>query len=206
MVEVRKPFPDYAIPRIWSWMEEFRSSVADDFAPTTLDAFMRDWDARTTEERWAVYRDGELGGLISIQPLNPVVVTSHILFKKDFWGQETTIPAIRKVYEEVFDRGVIKISSAVFNDNHAIKGLAKKIGAKREGILKNQTLRGGKPVHMAALGLLKEEFINATIEPSDHPGANGSKRGVRSAVKHPRSQDIGVVQQEDDGSNGDVRT
>lgn len=156
-ITVETPFPEYAVPRVWTWMERFRSRVADDFAPKTLEEFVDDWERRGSET-WAVYRDGELGGLVTVEQVSPVVASSHCLFKKEFWGAETTIPALQQVYGKVFERGITKISSAVFHDNDTIKSLAYKIGAKREGMLRNQTLRGGKPVHMVVVGLLKEDF------------------------------------------------
>jgi RimJ/RimL family protein N-acetyltransferase len=141
-------------------MSEFRDRVADDYAATTLDAFMLDWQRRAAagQQSWAIYRDGELGGLVTLDLANPGVGSTHCLFVKRMWGQETTLPALREVYRLIFETGLRKLLAFVFDDNWQIKAIARKLGARREGFLRQQTMRGGKPVDMVILGLLREEF------------------------------------------------
>lgn len=159
-IRVVTPFPDFAAPRIWAWMEQFRARVADDFSPQTEREFMAAWEQRANhEQRWAVYRGDELGGLVTLAPVTPCVLTSHVVFKKQFWGQDCTLEGIAQVYEVAFELPrITKISSLVFADNAQIIGLAKRLGAEIEGRLRNHTMRGGQPVDMIALGLLKEDF------------------------------------------------
>lgn len=161
--QVETPFPEFAAPRVWAWMENFRNRVCDDYSPQTLSEFLALWSARASlEQRWAVYRDGELGGLITLQPLGPSVLTSHVLFKRSFWGSDTTMQAMRQVYDVAFDLPHIrKIWSLVFADNAQIIGLAKRMGFEIEGRMRHHTMRHGQPADMIALGLLREDFYNA---------------------------------------------
>jgi len=153
------PFPLSAAPRVWLWMNDFRWRVADDFGPQTLEEFVEQCMLRSrTEQQWAVYRDGEICGFITFEPVNPVSGQAHCLFRKDFWGRGTTETALRMVAREIFSGGVKKISMTIFSDNKAIKALLLKLGARQEGLLRQQTVRGGKPVDMVVLGLLAEEF------------------------------------------------
>jgi RimJ/RimL family protein N-acetyltransferase len=46
----------------------------------------------------------------------------------------------------VFEIGYRKISLSCFAHNNAIKGLLRKLGAVREGVLKDQTTQNGEPV------------------------------------------------------------
>lgn len=186
---VRSPFPDHAWPRVWTWIQSFRARVCDDFAPKTLDEFVEQSIERAKRERtWGVYRDDELGGLITFHQINPVTGVSHVLFKRSFWGEATTIPAITAVYRELFAAGVRKISSAVFADNHAILSLARKIGAREEGLLRQHTQRDGRMVDMVALGLLKEDFDaifgadGDLASGSDHGGGLGSERSAGGTI------------------------
>ena len=73
-VEIVEPFPPHAVPRIWSWTQEFRNRVADDWSPSTLDDFVGDWESKSAAGRrtWAVLRDGELGGMVNSMRLSPV--------------------------------------------------------------------------------------------------------------------------------------
>lgn len=161
-IEVRSPFPIESLPRVWGWIERFRNRVVDDFSPATLNAFVEksieDAKQMTT---WAVYRDGELGGMVSFQQWTPVLGTCHCLFKREMWGRKTTLPALQQIATEIFATGISKISMCVFSDNKAIIALVKDLGGVTEGRYRNHTMRGGKLVDMTAIALFKEGFENA---------------------------------------------
>jgi len=186
----RSPFPEYAWPRVWQWIQPFIGRVSDDFSPATQDAFVEGHLARLhSAETWGVWRGDDLGGLIWIEMLNPVLAQTHVIFKKEFWGRATTETAIRDVYGKVFEAGVQKITSYVFENNHAILALAKAVGARQEGLLRNQTLQRGVPVNMIAIGLLKEDFYaNGTDRRGDHgrglTGGGTARREENATADH----------------------
>lgn len=144
-------------------MQEFRARVADDFAPATLDAFVRQWRARQAvgQRSWAVLRNGELGGLVTFQAENTHCGVTHCLFKKTFWGHETTLPALRLVYASIFAEGYHKVASLAFADNVQILHMARRLGGDREGTLREHTMRGGAPVDMMIIGLTRTQFERA---------------------------------------------
>jgi RimJ/RimL family protein N-acetyltransferase len=172
-IHVISPFPTHSLPRVWGWIETFRNRVVDDFSPQTLDAFvaksMADAESMTT---WAVYRDGELGGMISFQRWTPVLGTCHCLFKREMWGRKTTLPALQQIASEIFATGIAKICLCVFSDNKAIIALVKELGAVTEGHYRNHTLRNGQLVDMTAIALFKEGFENAST--SNRSGNRGN--------------------------------
>lgn len=161
MVELRSPFPAEDIPRIWAWIEPFRWRVSDDFSPKTLAEFVVHFRgvAERAAKTWAVYVSGELGGVITYERLSPVVGTAHATFKKSFWGQKTTLPAIDEAVNEMLaDRP--KLSLPVIEGNKAMMGLLKKLGATQEGVLKAHTLRDGKPLDLVLMALFRKGGIN----------------------------------------------
>lgn len=159
-VHVESPFPEAALPRLWGWMEAFRDRVADDFAPQTLEEFLDDWAERSGGwKSWGVWLGEDLGGLVTYEPWpTGGVGVSHALFKKSFWGRAITRAALTLVYEELFANGTRKILGFPFRGNNAIIDLGKSLGAKTEGVLRQQTLKGGQPADLVVLGLLKEDF------------------------------------------------
>lgn len=159
------PFPERHWPRVWAWVEEFRDRVADDFAPQTIEAFVQQRiEGQLYEMTWGVLRDGELGGLVIVTPLNRHLAMAHVIFKKSFWGHETTLRAIAAVFAEVFAAGFGKISSVAFADNHQILGLVRKMGGGKEGHLSRNTLRRGVAVDQMVLGIRKDDFEAAMRE------------------------------------------
>lgn len=158
-VRVASPFPEFSLPRVWAWTQEFRLRVCDDFAPSTIKEFMVLWRAKLGSVRsWGVYRGEELGGVVTFEAASPVMGITHFMFKKPFWGHETTVPALEAVFGEVFESGVNKISSFAFLDNVQVLHLARQLGAQKEGVLRQQTVRSGEYVDMMAIGLLKADF------------------------------------------------
>jgi RimJ/RimL family protein N-acetyltransferase len=159
-VTVRSPFPVSAWPRVWSWIEDFRARVCDDFAPKTLEAFvLGQIHPAPNVKSWAVYRGEELCGLV-LFTLGPNGLTgeTHALFRKDFWGKVTTQAALRQVYAEVFASGVHRIYGTPFRDNHAMIALARSVGFQKEGIFRETTKRGGEFVDQVMLGMTQGDF------------------------------------------------
>lgn len=170
-LKLERPFPEWALPKLWAWMEACRSRIADDFAPKTFDEFLEVYVARSGET-WGVLRTGEdddgdteLGGWVSIREVNPVCVESHLVFAKRFWGHETTVPALRSIYQGVFEERpeLLKITAAVFEDNRQMIELALAVGAVEETSPKHPlracTLRGGVPVGMRVVSIFREDFL-----------------------------------------------
>jgi RimJ/RimL family protein N-acetyltransferase len=176
MIEVVSPFPEFAVPRVWDWIETFREKVCDDYSPTTREAFVEQTLAqlRSGVRSWAIYRDGDLGGMVTYQAWNPRVGTMHTLFKRAFWGRSTTETALRTIGNDVFSSGVEKVTAYFFEDNHALRGLLRHFGAKREGWFEAQTIRGGKPVAMEAVAIFRERFYASSNCSSADIGGNRS--------------------------------
>ncbi len=165
-IEVTSPFPFEALPRTWKWIEGFRQKISDDFAPQDLREFIEwmslKWDRQKT---WAVYGDGELGGLIVFERINPWLGTASIVLKPDFQGRRMvdrrgmSVKACRIAFAEMFQEpGLGKIDFFLLDGNRAIGSLLITLGAKREGTLESHTLRNGKPTDLWVYGLTKEHF------------------------------------------------
>lgn len=177
-VEIHSPFPDYALPRAWGWLEKVRNRVADDYGPKTVDQWV-DQEIGAEGKTWGVWRDGELGGMLSFRQLSPWLGVGHCTFRKDFWGRATTRPAVEQALKEIFDSGIGKLTFAVFSDNAAIRSLLSEFGASSEGTLRGHTMRQGKPVDMTMLAIFADKFkekFDASSSATIHHG--GDRGGV----------------------------
>jgi len=113
------------------------------------------WDQQKT---WAIYGDGELGGLATFEQLSGWRGTAHVLLKPDFQGKGVALRACRHAVAEMFGLGVQKLEFWVIARNLAIGSLLTNLGATREGTLREHTLVGGKPTDVWVYGLLKAKF------------------------------------------------
>lgn len=140
-------------------MEESRRQVADDCSPQTPDEFIA--QERAMSEKvltFGIYRDNHLGGYVRVCVQNPWMCEAHCVFSRDFFGYQTTIPALNEVARQLFENGIERITMPIFAHNSAIKGLIKKLGAVEEGRLRECTRQNGRPVDLIVFGLLKREW------------------------------------------------
>jgi RimJ/RimL family protein N-acetyltransferase len=144
---------------VWEWIQELRGRLVSDTGPQTLEGFLarqRALFARPTVATFAVYRGNELGGALWYEAADERSGMLHAVWKRSFWGSHTTAPALAAVTSDLFGRrGVDKISAAFFSDNHAVRSMVRQFGFQHEGTLRQQVMRGGRPVDMSLWGLLK---------------------------------------------------
>jgi RimJ/RimL family protein N-acetyltransferase len=185
-VQIVEPFPDYAWPEVWAWIASLRDKLIDDFGPKTMDEWMAFVEERVPQQRtWGVWMGGELGGVISFERGSPMAGAVHLYFKRSMWGR-APMPAMGQVLTLLFESGITKILTSVFEDNHAARGMFRKLGFENEGLFRAQTVRAGKPVAMVAVGLTKEDFYRVHdgaggtggVPGQHHGSADGDERGV----------------------------
>jgi RimJ/RimL family protein N-acetyltransferase len=173
-VQLVSPFPAHAWPRVWTWLEPFRRRVVDDLDPATLQAYVEQQSALARlpgYRSWGVKRDGELGGLIALlQPrgVDDPSAIAHLVFRKEFFGFATAVPAIRAAFGEAFAGGVQLIRGEIFADNAAIRSLVLEVGARLYGVLGERrgqprveplpgaVRRRGKPVGVIGFAITPE--------------------------------------------------
>lgn len=184
-IEIESPFPLFAIPSMWRWIQAFKHRMADDSFPTDLDGFVERWEAfaKAGRKSWAIKRDGEIGGVVVSSMTGMITRDFHCIFRKDFWGKETTYPALNLILEEIFATGTEKLSTMAFADNHSIIFLMKEIGVTKEGYLSKQTRRDGKLVDMVMLGLEREKFYELRSEHVEHIGQHCNDGPSKSALQ-----------------------
>lgn len=160
-IVVECPFPDVALPLLWNWIEEARHQVADDFSPQTPDEFIALERQRAESGEvlsFAIYRDHELGGYVRVVPTLPMSVEAHCIFKREFYGYQTTLPALNDVARQLFEAGIERLTLPVFAHNTAIRSLLKRGGAVEEGCLRAYTRQNGQPVDVIIFGLLRSDW------------------------------------------------
>lgn len=183
-LEVVEPFPGYALPRLWTWLQASRRMSADEFSAATLDQYVDDWDRRERAgmRSWGVWRNGELGGAVTSMRFNPVLADFHCLFHRSFWGHETTAAALRFVFAQLFADEVRKIATFCYADNHALLGLVRKLGFEREGTVREYALRDGQMVDMAIIGLTRHRFV--ALHPPDEEKQVEEQPEIEAPVRH----------------------
>lgn len=158
---ILQPFEEADLPIAWSWAQSYWHMIADDFAIRDQRDFI-EFKISQMAIQLGVWRDGELGGLLTCEPQSPVLCQAHAMFKKgidrrdSFWGWDTTVPALQLGIDVAWKMGYSKIACLVFEDNAAMNKLLERVGGRLEGVLMNHTRREGQMVNMHQWGILKE--------------------------------------------------
>jgi RimJ/RimL family protein N-acetyltransferase len=160
-IKLLNPFPVHLWPVAWSWLSPVRRIVCDDYAPKTIGEFV---EMKMKGGLWAigVTADDLLAGVAMFEPVNPASVIMHVLFAPKFRGVNNTGTASRMACERVFASGVRKILGLVPENNRLAIALAVRSGGQIEGVLRNHTLRDGKPLNAVCIGITKEDFDRGT--------------------------------------------
>ena len=187
---VRAPFPEHAWPKVWDWIQPCRGSVMDDNSPTSKGEFV-DEQLRMCElptyRTWGVHRDDELGGLITFQTAHPDDTTgwAHTMFKRSFFGRETTFIALHEVFSALFEEGVQVIRSEVFQSNSNVRHLCRRLGFREYGPFPNSCRRDGELIDVVGL-FLTSDRLNADWT---YSSSGGSGRKHRERIPSgPRPQ------------------
>ena len=151
-----EPWDESDYPLLWSWCNKFWDSVADDDVPRTQTEFVM-FKQMQGSINLGVYRDGQLGGILSCDPVNSKVCQAHAIFRKEFWGRETTERGLQLGIEFAWELGYTKIVSMVYQHNVKMRALIQAVGGKQEGYHVAQTRQNGKPVDMVSYGIFKAE-------------------------------------------------
>lgn len=167
-IELVSPFPSEFYRNLFEWACQFPERMMDDYWPKDLDGLSSTLDLRSESEYTAlVVENGEPVGFIGYQDLTPHVGTLRgVCFDNVVHGNGTAFRALRQVLQKQFDRGIHKILAFPFADNHRSIAFYYKLGAKREGVLREHTIRNGKLIDMLCLAFFAEH--DAYSVPADN--------------------------------------
>lgn len=164
-IQLVSPFPQADLVLAWDWIQKHRKQCVDDYSPKTFPQFVIQERARQEKGlTYGVMRGAELGGIIWVDLHAPHLAEAHCVFKKEFWGHSTTLPALRKVADGCFSSGVTKILMPVFADNNAIRSVCRALGGEEEAYFKRHMVRDGEFVDLVVYSLFAPAQRNQFTE------------------------------------------
>lgn len=152
MVFAVVPFPEHALPRVWMWLSRLRDVLLDDFGPSSLEDFIRQWNSDRSSWKWAVMRGEDIEACVSFCPWSTYVGSMQFVVPPHRWHTATTAVVLRAAIKAVFERGFGKVLTFPFTESTSVIHMLKRVPFRREGTLKEQTLKFGKPVNVAVFG------------------------------------------------------
>ena len=156
-------------PDVLHWLQlsedpaELRTeeAVRERFERMQADPFTETWRIDTVEGRPV----GQIE-LVEIHPLQRRAEMHLLVGEKDVWGRGYGARAVRRLLGHAFDDlGLRRVFAMADEDNVRVIHLFESCGFGREGLLRRHRLRHGRPVDMAMMGILEDEYRAANRRP-----------------------------------------
>ncbi len=143
------PFPQDRLSDLWLWLLQYPAANFDDTAPETFEQFEAAYElmARGNRQLWGAEIDGVLLGALGFEQLSQrTAMLRGICFDKSAHGSGAPAAAVQKLLELSWASGFRKVSARYFAHNRRVHAFFKKLGAKQEGYLVQDTEQAGQPV------------------------------------------------------------
>jgi len=178
---IATPFPEWAWPTAWHWAKR---AAFDDSAPRSLDEYV-ELHLKGNAETFGIYRDGDLGGVVVVERASSAVRTAHIVLARRFWGMP--VEPLRAIAEGLFhaDPRLQRIQAVVPAWNRTACGLCRRMGAVREGVLRNYCIRNGKPADAVVFSVIREDIENG------REFGRGTFERAEPVIQHGDNQPVG---------------
>lgn len=152
------------------WRNEANTLAYNPVAPITIDELrerlrLNHHDLSMLEAdavyRWMVRADGELVANVSLKGADLSMGLAEIGYSvgEKYQGRGIATAAVSELVEQIFSQTPLrKLLAYVHVDNLSSCRVLEKLGFKREGLLRQHYVIGGKPADEALYGLLRSEW------------------------------------------------
>jgi ribosomal-protein-alanine N-acetyltransferase len=125
-------------------------------------------------------------GLIQLRPRDPSFATAEWGFaiRESEWGNGLFVDAAKLVLDFAFDRlGLLRLEARALEANGRGNGVLRKLGATREGVLRNSFRDGDRCLDDVMWSLLKDEW-EAHRDSGQLLGVTSPRASVKPLVRH----------------------
>lgn len=145
-IEIVSPAPESVYPVIWRLFNEFPDQMIDSHVPKSLEELVEkaQRDIEAGGLTFAVMKNGAVMGGVWVDAAADGMCAGHLVFEREGISSAEKMLAAREVIQRVFHAGFRKIIWVFFADNRAFRVFLKRLGAEREGVLKQHLNRNGQ--------------------------------------------------------------
>lgn len=187
-MDLIEPFPLSEIERVWGWNMSRSSLTRSDDGPQNREEFVA-W-AKVMFPFWRTFaiidklnqiyqkHEAPLLGVIGFEPAGPRNGYLHVATSYKAWGSGFVDEAGKAVLAELFrsQPSLLRVSAWLFDCNFPAKALARRVGFKHEGVLRDFVSQDGNPKDISHFGYTRRMFECLSQQPSQlsHPSEAAS--------------------------------
>lgn len=169
-VDLITPFPQGEIPRVWGWLQCFKSLCFDDFSPKTRDEFIGffgeslgrvlSWGVIDKNNRLSMNHPAPLIGVLTFEGASPTNGYMHVASSRKAWGSRMIDEAAKVAIRDVFNSNstIARVSAVIFAGNYPAQALCRRVGFVREGVFKDMILQNNEPQAIIHYGLYRRSW------------------------------------------------
>lgn len=169
-VDLIEPFPPQEIHRIWGWIHCYKTINLLDGGPTTAEEFntymantlsqVRSWGVIDKNNKLNVKHEAPLIGAIMFEPSNEWGGYFHVASTRKAWGSRMIDQGGEAVIQYLFETcpELLRVGAYILEHNAPARGLAKRLGFRVEGYVRDLVMQGGEPKSMVLYGLTRRDL------------------------------------------------
>ena len=177
-VDLIEPFPMSQAKRAYGWLHAYKNIVEHDLFPQNFEEFeaflgallpyAKSYGIIDKYNKLNIKHEAPIVGMIVLEPTSLWNCYIHIASTRRCWGSGFMDQGIRAVLDHVFEvyPNITRISAFVLSNNHPVKGLARRLGFKFEGILEDMVCQRGEPKDIIHFGMTKRRWLGSVGEVS----------------------------------------
>jgi RimJ/RimL family protein N-acetyltransferase len=169
-VDLIEPFPVQEARRVFGWFHAYKNIVETDISPKTPEEFeaffkalipnCRSYGIIDKNHKLSIKHEAPLVGIVVFEPQTVYNFYIHVASTRKAWGSGFIDQALNASIDDVFDLvpSLLRISAYVLANNGPVKGLARRMGFKFEGVHSDMVLKDGVPRDLIHFGMTRREW------------------------------------------------
>lgn len=170
-VDLLEPFPPAEVERIWGWMKSFKSLVETDDSPHTKEEFVQELRGNLpwlltyaiVDKHNEMKRKHEhpLAGIVAIEPEGRFAAKIHIATCRSAFGKRLADEGVKDAIADAWAQlpDCSRLTAFINANNVPAISLAKRVGFRIEGKLRDAIVQFGEPKDAVIMGLTRRAAL-----------------------------------------------
>ncbi len=171
-IDLIEPFPLSEAKRAFTWLHCYKNIVETDLSPKTAEEFeaylnallpyCRSFGIIDKFNKLNTKHEAPLVGMIVFEPSTVWNCYVHIASPRRAWGSGFMDEGIVTALQEVFNTEptLTRVSAYVLENNAPVKGLARRLGFRFEGCIRDMAVQNGALRNLLHFGMTKRDWTD----------------------------------------------
>ncbi len=169
-IDLIEPFPIQEAKRVFNWLRCYKNVIESDISPKSPEdfeqflaamiPFTRSFGVIDKFNTLKMKHEAPLVGMIVFEPFTIYNCYIHIASPRRAWGSGFMDEGISTALTEIFatEPTLLRVSAYVLENNGPVKGLARRLGFRFEGCMRDFVTQNSIPKNVLHFGMTKQDW------------------------------------------------